>query len=245
MKQYTNTLAAALGGLLITASASQAALLVNGDFSSAIVDSTNLNDEHLDTGWKGKTSMTNGFSVIGGEAVAGTVQWGFGQVNTLGSESGNLLRFSFDWTPDAGATGDALSVDWQMAGWTATAVGTRFGIVNAAGLGARTDGGSADFTVYDLVGGSSSMGNVTPVKTVVTGVAGTTLNYTIDVDISGVAGSGSDLSTLNYFGVAFNTVNGTATGGTLDNVSVITVPEPSSAALLGLGGLVLILRRRK
>ncbi len=31
----------------------------------------------------------------------------------------------------------------------------------------------------------------------------------------------------------------------LDNVSVTAVPEPSSAALLGLGGLALILRRRK
>jgi len=31
----------------------------------------------------------------------------------------------------------------------------------------------------------------------------------------------------------------------IDNVSVTAVPEPSSAALLGLGGLALILRRRK
>jgi hypothetical protein len=31
----------------------------------------------------------------------------------------------------------------------------------------------------------------------------------------------------------------------LDNLNVTSVPEPSSAALLGLGGLALMLRRRK
>ena len=34
-------------------------------------------------------------------------------------------------------------------------------------------------------------------------------------------------------------------GFTVDNISITAVPEPSSAALLGLGGLALILRRRK
>jgi len=41
---------------------------------------------------------------------------------------------------------------------------------------------------------------------------------------------------------AFNTAD---TGGFLNAVSIRTVPEPSSAALLGLGGLALIMRRRK
>ena len=49
-------------------------------------------------------------------------------------------------------------------------------------------------------------------------------------------------------GVEFSWEGPTTNNGSwigVDNVSITTVPEPSSAALLGLGGLALILRRRK
>ena len=46
------------------------------------------------------------------------------------------------------------------------------------------------------------------------------------------------------FFIAFND-NGWNSATKIDNVMVTSVPEPSSAALLGLGGLALILRRRK
>ncbi len=46
--------------------------------------------------------------------------------------------------------------------------------------------------------------------------------------------------------VAYNYTNGNSvTGFNSTNFTVTAVPEPSSAALLGLGGLTLILRRRK
>ncbi len=57
-------------------------------------------------------------------------------------------------------------------------------------------------------------------------------------------GTGSDT-------IAFRSVGSTYTASLkqdfafIDNVSLTPVPEPSSAALLGLGGLALILRRRK
>jgi hypothetical protein len=45
--------------------------------------------------------------------------------------------------------------------------------------------------------------------------------------------------------VAQSDTGGGQTAGGFDEVAFSTVPEPSSAALLGLGGLALILRRRK
>ena len=39
--------------------------------------------------------------------------------------------------------------------------------------------------------------------------------------------------------------NGDNNFATVDNVNLTAVPEPTSTALLGLGGLALILRRRK
>ncbi|NWK54203.1 PEP-CTERM sorting domain-containing protein [Verrucomicrobiaceae bacterium N1E253] len=39
--------------------------------------------------------------------------------------------------------------------------------------------------------------------------------------------------------------NGSQASAFVDNVSLVAVPEPSSAALLGLGGAALLMRRRK
>lgn len=68
--------------------------------------------------------------------------------------------------------------------------------------------------------------------------------------------NGTDLTaTFDFTGqeniaLVFANSSGTPEGGemgtfNIDNISVDTVPEPSSAALLGLGGLALLVRRRK
>ena len=54
----------------------------------------------------------------------------------------------------------------------------------------------------------------------------------------------ADATTQDFTIEAFN-VGGATAGGQLNAILVHEVPEPSSAALLGLGGLALILRRRK
>lgn len=54
----------------------------------------------------------------------------------------------------------------------------------------------------------------------------------------------TDIDALDLAVLEFRAVGSKAAIG-LDNVSINAVPEPSSAALLGLGGLSLILRRRK
>ncbi len=87
---------------------------------------------------------------------------------------------------------------------------------------------------------------------------GTTWTATSDVWPLAAAGlSGFEAQAFNVTGgtginaIRFNAVAGTNSGGAggFDEVafsgSVVAVPEPSSTALLGLGGLALILRRRK
>ncbi|MFK7849442.1 MAG: PEP-CTERM sorting domain-containing protein [Akkermansiaceae bacterium] len=54
-----------------------------------------------------------------------------------------------------------------------------------------------------------------------------------------------DGSTFNDLAYVKITGKTSAAGGYLDNLSIRSVPEPSSAVLLGLGGLALVLRRRK
>ncbi len=85
--------------------------------------------------------------------------------------------------------------------------------------------------------------------------------YDMTISMGGVSvphkGSGNAMATKNYFvftagattetlSIAYNATNGSSyTGFNSTNFTVTPVPEPSSAALLGLGGLALILRRRK
>ncbi|BDS07551.1 hypothetical protein NT6N_25910 [Oceaniferula spumae] len=62
--------------------------------------------------------------------------------------------------------------------------------------------------------------------------------------------SSGTLAQTTYAGIAsglgaYTSVQGNSVIYTVDNVTITTVPEPSSAALLGFGGLALVLRRRK
>ena len=77
-------------------------------------------------------------------------------------------------------------------------------------------------------------------------VDGTLLNSDLSTPINGVNGSGFDNSTFigDYSGTGFDG-DFAIDYIRLDNDAIAAVPEPSSTALLGLGGLALILRRRK
>ena len=84
---------------------------------------------------------------------------------------------------------------------------------------------SDDTVLWDNTTGGLTPGTVSP------------LSWSIDAStLAAIAGEDLNLNST-----------GTGSGVAIDNVSleVIAVPEPSSAALLGLGGLALILRRRK
>ena len=82
-----------------------------------------------------------------------------------------------------------------------------------------------------------------------------TVNLSLGISDFGVSTSGGgadiDVTSLGYYSgshtqfdsIVFTALDDKASWG-LDNIAV-AIPEPSSAALLGLGGLALILRRRK
>jgi len=102
---------------------------------------------------------------------------------------------------------------------------------NAMGLQTKLNG-SVDGTVYNVLNITEKMAlntntswavGLAPIGTTATGVTGFTVN--LDDAETGVSPT---QNRIDYIGVAYT-----------------AVPEPSSAALLGLGGLSLILRRRK
>jgi len=101
------------------------------------------------------------------------------------------------------------------------------------GLQAKLNG-SVDGTVYSAVNITEKMAlntntswavGLAPIGTTATAVTGFTVNFD-DAE----AGVTPTQNRIDYIGVAY---------------APVAVPEPSSAALLGLGGLALILRRRK
>ena len=70
--------------------------------------------------------------------------------------------------------------------------------------------------------------------------------FTLATDVSGFAGSVGTFTNVNATGLGAGQ-SATVDYGTLNagELTVTIVPEPSSTALLGLGGLALVLRRRK
>lgn len=64
----------------------------------------------------------------------------------------------------------------------------------------------------------------------------------VNVSLGGITLNDGDEIWLRWTG---NNGLGTDAGLAIDDVSISAIPEPSSAALLGLGGLALMLRRRK
>ncbi|NWK55807.1 PEP-CTERM sorting domain-containing protein [Verrucomicrobiaceae bacterium N1E253] len=75
-------------------------------------------------------------------------------------------------------------------------------------------------------------------------------SYTVDYEMytGGTTGSSASKNYLNSateFNKIVFTTEGSKSAWGLDNLDISAVPEPSSTALIGLGGLALILRRRK
>ncbi len=86
-------------------------------------------------------------------------------------------------------------------------------------------------TTYTATGGNTDTGTITNVLN----------NSTQTVNLSGLTANGSNEIVLVISSINSDSNN----GGALNYLQLTAVPEPSAAALLGLGGLSLILRRRK
>ena len=113
---------------------------------------------------------------------------------------------------------------------------------SGAGLTSTSEGYLVEIEVDILANSGNGSGslfvtNMEPGGGTRTAIAG--LQNT-DLGILAMDGGSTDISTwdslyVRHFGG----------GSTVDTLTITAVPEPSSAALLGLGGLALILRRRK
>ncbi len=262
MKKYTTTLGAALGGLLIASSAQAANILIDSGFDAAGLTSTTgeMIMSDIDQGWVSRVGNTGfDYDATNNNAVsdASTNDYAFSQVVSVGAVTGDTITFAVEWTAAALATNAAQrDLLYSVVGWTTTS-GDLTGMVAGDGW-SQTDAGGAHklwtrgdapgFTSYDLLADSSSTGDTVATKDTITGTAGTINNFSLDIDISGYSSSVTDVGQLNWIGIYFSQADNQGIGGGLvDNVtlSVSAVPEPSTTALLGLGGLALILRRRK
>lgn len=253
--------------LAAASTSSQAAVTIFAD--DFATDSTPGNvfriyENTIDDGWKkaigggpgDPTPLASAWTISGGVASNSSTQAGTGYPYSKEAEaplynffSGagtteTQLTISFNYTV---AAGDTLYAHfWGMTGVSDLDNQFVSNIEASANGGVNLNTGSSDeLTVYNLKDGVSSGfgGTATSISGALTGSGFYTKTFTIaDLAISGVTTAGD----LDYYLIQFaKNEDGNAGTTSIDNFSLTAVPEPSSAALLGLAGLVLILRRRK
>lgn len=197
-----------------------------------------LNDDSIDGLWHGNATdwsiSTNVLTHQGaGEGLVGQM--------VESTDSGSILKLSFDYNVGAGNT-----IYVHLRGFDATAANPSWSVNTWATVGNAWDT-NVNGVTYNLHDGllSTDSGSTN------SGDFGEAVSFTgngtavLDIDLSGYAVS--DAADYEYLmlGFAVNVSNG-ANASTISNVNLsVAVPEPSSAALLGLGGLALILRRRR
>ena len=241
-------------GILGTSLASQAAVtaltLIDDDFSSstAVADRFNTPDIDTDT-WIGSAD----WSISGGALTnAATTGQSTHLINSVSSTATYLdkVTLSFDYSVGAGSTLYFYSTLF-----------TGEPGANMDGRTSKTDGtywandfnnqwGTAPFVgfagpEYNLSGGG--VGGSNTANAVTSFVGGTSGTFSQTYDISGFGGGDFSIADVSNVLAVF-TVNAGAVGDgaiSIDNFNMTAVPEPSSTALLGLGGLALALRRRR
>ena len=217
-----------------------AALVAIGTIGSASAALTAGDSIGLDFGASG-TAPTNNFNAVGVAGLVNTVLLSDGVTSTGVGVTviipGNPNQFD-NVDPSAGATitapYEADTFDDWLGGW-GNNVGEDWNF---------TFTGLDDSLTYDFTAavGAWTGNNVIDGMTVEAG--GTTVTWAnLDADnlyatISGISSVGGNL-TVSMDNPTSQTVSA------LSGATLTAIPEPSSAALLGLGGLALILRRRK
>ena len=230
--------------------ASQAAsvILIDDDFSSstAVVGSRFYKADINSGKWVGSA----GWSVTGEQLTsAATAGSSTHLINSVSSTAiwADRVTLSFDYSVGAGSTlyfystlftGEAdnsLAARMKTDGnYWANDFNTVWGTNKFGFLGPE----------YNLSGGGLS-GNTVDAVTSFGGITSGTFSQTYD--ISGFGGGDFSIEDVSNVLAVF-TVDAAAAGVgaiSIDNFNMTAVPEPSSTALLGLGGLALMLRRKR
>lgn len=221
MKKTILPLAIALGSM---ASANAAVTLVNGDFETG--SNWRTDQGSSPTSWDDGLSATSTNGLYGETVTYDTGTYGSGRVAVLKDAGANAY-----YEQTIGTIGDQTGVIVDFLG----------GHRAHASYSSTARDLSLRVSLWDGTLGVELVGTTIDYAYTVGGVALTseseTLNYTS-------ANGGNDL-VLRFANVSNNGGDFNHNQTIIDNVSVTAVPEPSSTALLGLGGIALILRRRK
>jgi len=210
---------------------------------------THLNTTHLSKMTKLITLAASAAFTLSASAAISVTNGAFDGPHNTGGDVPDWLDSTGGWSSFTYNDGDSSRLTMGADGWVYQSLGTLD--PGSTGLDwqidvASTNGGSYAFEIEFFAGDFAAAGE--------------------GVDILGHASQPTTLGGPTTFGVdTLGTFNGlvdtsAVAAGTeiwvrihqsngayerLDNLQVAAVPEPSSVALLGLGGLALILRRRK
>jgi hypothetical protein len=188
--------------------------------------------------------------------------------SSLINDSGVVTSTSITYEQNFWSINNGTSTDGKVSSGYTNTSSTADGVLSIAGLGSEFTSGGYNVILY--LGGTDSQGQNTAIE-VGANIGGGTSQWirhvrSTDATFSGynsetfadeaTAQSGSTNSNYVVFSgltaASFDinvlkdssSTSGWARAG-IKGVQIVAVPEPSSTALLGLGGIALILRRRK
>ena len=253
----------ALTGFAVTSAFAGISIIDDSFSSNTLTKDGALNQDS--TGWH--TNGTNSWTV-------GTPNgWAYNTSNEGGAVSDGAMAQIVDLS-GKGLTGESqLTVAFDFVSWNGTTNDNIYvhlwglvdnsasGTASIANMGAQNGSMWANavdngFSVYNLGDGSlmantgGGGGGNAAIQLLnqapsVSSLESDAINVSSTIDLSSYAVD--TLAGYDYFVIGFarNPDVGTGNGFAIYDVAVTAVPEPSSAALLGLGGVALILRRRK
>jgi len=222
------TITAAIASMLAIGSASAAITVINGDFEDTSGTFAN--------GWTGSATQETTTPLEGLVSASGVAAY----QNIVTTSAEGLANFQLDFMVSLDSVDQSQRVrlrNFDDAGDFITLRFSSTGIDRYAGAWGQVVAATiaADTDYYIRINGTDT--------------ALGTRSYDVGISTDGI--SYTTGTTTNFHGTSgtskFGSLRFESAGGgaTWDAVSVTAVPEPSSAALLGLGGIALIMRRRK
>ncbi|WP_018969704.1 PEP-CTERM sorting domain-containing protein [Rubritalea marina] len=249
-------LALAIAGLPIAST--QAAILLQDDFStpSTPTDQFRAYEARIDLGWNGSRTggnlsewditggrLENAYAVAGDSVEGESPAWQW-WTNTATTSTDTILTVSFDYGTDGS---DSLEVHFWAIQSGATPTTTFDFLSNTSNWRSgnsslNEDVSAGGYDTFNLLDGDTTPDDEDSISGSLSGTG--TFTWQVDVSTLGIAG----VSTVGDIDGFFFGLGADETGGGtsyIDNLSITSVPEPSSTALLGLGASVLLLRRRR